>query len=346
MRRRVGAAELPLGEIGEGQAAGPGRGGREAAADDRLGELEGLELDATDVRGGGADAHPGECLSEPCLERVEQTADRVRGRQLLCAARSGELDGQLDGEARMDGAGTGGDGHRGRVDVEDVRRIEDEVGPTAEAGCGQGRVDSADRQHGRDRRTIEAHASIRDHEQPDTSPSQAKGLGRQALERGLESARTLRARPCGVEALRPHRDRAEQPLEVGHEWALEALAACVDRCPRTSEHRWPRPQIDAAVDDGPLPIGIDGRVGDLGEGLAEVVGDRSVGPRPGRRGRVVAHAPERFVALDDHRPEVESEALSIEAGEEPEAGFGHGSAGSSRGRGRQAIHERLDRPRP
>ncbi len=108
------------------------------------------------------------------------------------------------------------------------------------------------------------------------------------------------------------------------------------------EDRCARPELDPAVDDRALALGIDGRVGDLCEGLAKVVGDRSVGSRQRRRRRVVAHAPERLVAVDDHGPDVEPEPLGVEPGQEPTVRAHRCRERSGHG----PIHERPARLRP
>jgi hypothetical protein len=71
----------------------------------------------------------------------------------------------------------------------------------------------------------------------------------------------------------------------------------------------------AQVHHHALTLWIDRRVGDLGEGLAEMVGDRPVeSPTTGRRG-VVAHAPQRLVALERHRLDIEPGSFCVETGE-------------------------------
>ena len=69
--------QLDAREVGGLEPAGPGRGGREAARHDRRPELEGLEQLAADVAGDGRDAHPGEDLAQPGVERQQQVGDGV-----------------------------------------------------------------------------------------------------------------------------------------------------------------------------------------------------------------------------------------------------------------------------
>ena len=80
---------------------------------------------------------------------------------VLGAARAGQLGRQLDGEPRMGGGRADGEDHRHRVDVEDVGRIDDDVGATAQAGVGQRGVDGAGGQDRRDGQPIEPTARHR-----------------------------------------------------------------------------------------------------------------------------------------------------------------------------------------
>jgi len=72
-------SKLALPDGRQTDRAEPGRGAREAAPDELRVELDGLEQDAADVGGNRADAHPGERLAQPGLERGKQVADRRVG---------------------------------------------------------------------------------------------------------------------------------------------------------------------------------------------------------------------------------------------------------------------------
>ena len=77
-QRRGAAAELAVGQVGEGRPAGPRRRGREAARDDRRVEVDDVDQRAADVRGDGADAHPGERLAQAGLEGRDDAAGSCR----------------------------------------------------------------------------------------------------------------------------------------------------------------------------------------------------------------------------------------------------------------------------
>ena len=112
---------------------------------------------------------------------------------------------------------------------------------------------------------------------------------------------------------RPSRHRLEQARQVDHDRSLEALGPGRPRQP--AEQRRATAQLDPQVHHDAFPLGIDGGVGDLGERLAQVVGDRPVEAAAAGRRRVVAHAPQRLVAFERHRLDVEPCAFGIEAGE-------------------------------
>ena len=90
-----------------------------------------------------------------------------------------------------------------------------------------------------------------------------------------------------------------------------SVRACVAPAPSSGGAA---PELDREVHDDPLALGVDGRVGDLRERLAQVVGD-AVGPVRGRPAVGVSSPmrPERLVGLEGHRLDVEPLALGVEA---------------------------------
>jgi hypothetical protein len=123
-------------------------------------------------------------------------------------------------------------------------------------------------------------------------------------------------RPGRVErpdAPAPAAEGSQQPIQVRDHRPRQAQGPRSAR--RAAQEGRPATELHPQVHHDALPLGVDGRVGDLGECLAEMVRDRTVQPAAtGRRG-VVAHAPQRLVALEGHRPDVEAGALGIDAGE-------------------------------
>ena len=149
--RGGGPPDPPLPDLAQPDRPAPRRGTREAAPEQVRIELERLEQEPADVGSDRADAHSGERLAKAGLERREQVRDRVVGGQLLGAARARRLDRELDREPRHRGRRASREGHRQRVDVEDVGRVDEDVGSAAKARVGERGVDGADGEDRRDR---------------------------------------------------------------------------------------------------------------------------------------------------------------------------------------------------
>ncbi len=203
------------------------------------------------------------------------------------------------------------------MDVEDIGGFDHEIGPAAQAGRAQGRVDGTRGEDRRDRQTVEAEAAVAEDDQLRPAARRRDRVAGQAVEGIGQGAGPVAGRPRRVEAGDRAPDVAEEGREVGEERPLEADRPRAGR--RTAEERRPPAELDSEVHDGALALGIDRRVRHLGEGLAEMVGGGTVDPAEARDRGVVAHAPERLVTLDGHRPDVEPGVLGVEPGQEPEA---------------------------
>ena len=315
--RGVAASKLALGEIGEGRPAGPRGGHREAARDDRRVEVHDIDEGATDIRRDRADAHPRQGLAQAGFEGERQALDGVGGGQVLGAARAGQFGGQLDGEPRVDGRGAGRDDHRHRVDVEDVRRLDEQVRPAAQAGGGQGGVDGTDREDRRDRQRVGAERAVAQDQDLDAGARGRDGVVGEAVQgapRGPAAPPT--AGQVVVEPTGPDpggTQRAEEAVEVDDDRPCQANGPWPAR--RTAEQGRPTTQLHPQVHDRALALRVDRRVRDLGERLAKVIGDGPVEPPAAGGRRVVAHAPQRLVGLEGHRLDVEAGALGVEAGQ-------------------------------
>ena len=119
--------------------------------------------------------------------------------------------------------------------------------------------------------------------------------------------------------------RVEQAVEVDHDRPRQPDRPGAARW--AAEQRRPTAELDPEVHDDPFAFGVDGRVRDLGERLAEMVRHRPVEAAAARRRRVVAHAPQRLVAFERHRLDVEPGALGVESGEVAQDVVGGGAAG-------------------
>ena len=164
-RRGGGAADPAIRDLGQPDGPPPGRSAREAAAEQVRVELERLEQQPADVRGDGTDAHPGERLAKARLERREEVGDGVVGGQLLGAAGTRRLGRELDGQPRNRGSGADREGHRERVDVEDVGRVGEQVELATEAGLGEGRVGGANGEDRRNWQAVGRETAIREDEE-------------------------------------------------------------------------------------------------------------------------------------------------------------------------------------
>ncbi len=324
------AGQLDSSEVRRLEPAGPRRGGREAARDERRRELQGLEQLAADVAGDGRDAHPGQDLAQAGVERQQQVGDGVGGREGLCAARPRLLPGERDQQPRVDHPGAGGDDHRQAVHVEHVAGVEHEVGATAQAGLGERGVDGArgeDRRDGQSGRFVEARRGVGQHDDLGARPGRVEGGRREPVQRSLEPGLARGGGPGGVEpadrAVRgagPRADRVEEPVEVDDDRAADPDRRGAGR--HAAQEGRPPTELHLEVHDRALALGIDRRVGDLGERLPEVVGDGSRDPAASGQRRVVAHAPQRLVAVDGHRPHVEAQLLGIQPVEIAQGGGG------------------------
>ena len=176
---------------------------------------------------------------------------------------------------------------------------------------GAGRQDRRDRAAGRSttlRRSAPGASSRPGRRRPHRRPAdRGRRRGPPGRPAGSQVASSVRIVP------RPSATASSRPAQVDHDRSLEALGPRRPREP--AEQCRAAAQLDPQVHHDALALGIDGGVGDLGECLAQVVGDRPVEAAAAGRRRVVAHAPQRLVAFEGHRLDVESRAFGVEAGE-------------------------------
>ena len=232
--------------------------------------------------------------------------------------------------------------------------VDEDIGATSETGGTERRVHRPDGQDGRHRRSVERHRSVADREELDRPGlDREQRLRREPVEGLGQPVGSVGGRPRSRRADAPGAVRSDrQGRRVGDDRSIESNGPRRGRDP--AEQRRPPTDLDVEVHDRPLALRVDRRVRDLGERLAQVVRDGSVDPCPAGRRRVVAHAPERLLRLEDHRPDVESSALRVESSEVAERRRGQSvgivDADATRANGGRSIGDRRPRgvgsPRP
>ena len=181
-------------------------------------------------------------------------------------------------------------------------------------------MDRTRRQDRRHRETIRREHRVAHDEDLDTGLARRDGGERESIERESEPASALRDRRRRIEnavASTTARKSLDQPAEIRDDRTFEPERAWTAR--RAAEKRRPATQLDPEIHDDSLALGVDRRVRHLRERLPQVVDGGPVEPTTTRRGRVVAHAPERLVRLQGHRLDVEPRLLGVETGKVAEA---------------------------
>ena len=259
-------------------------------------------------------------LRRPASNADTRFADRLGRRQRLGAARAGQSRPRArwpatDGPPSRPTARS----HRQRVDVEDVGGIDDEVGPAAQARVGERGVHRADGEDRRDRETVEIEAIDRTgragpRPRPPTRPARRAASRSSAA---LEAGRPIGGRPRGIEPPDPlaavahgvEQARRGRPRSAGRGAASVGRAAGRRAAPGAGRARPAGPSRSARARGRSA-----GFVTCANAWRRWSATGRSRRPRAGRR-RVVAHAPERLVALERHRLDVEPGPFGVEAGE-------------------------------
>ena len=208
--------------------------------------------------------------------------------------------------------------------VQRVGALDDDVGLTSQPRVSQRRVHAAGCEHAGDGQARPCgEGTIGDDEQLHAAPRGAAGVRGQSRQRCSEPDGTGVRVPGGIEqqdapspsvavAFTTRPEGGPQGRRVGHEWGGQAHGPSPHR--QGAQQGRAAAEIHGQIHHDALALGVDGRVGDLREALAKVVGHWSVEMRGGRRGCVVAHRPERLVRLEGHRPDVHALLLGIEAG--------------------------------
>ncbi len=185
-KRGIASTQRAGPQVREGGSPGPRCGRREAAADHLRRQIHGIDQRAADVAGDRADAHAGEGLAQARLERRDQIRDGGGRRHRLRTTGPREFRRQFDGQAWVRRRGADGQDHGHRVHGEDVRGVHHDVGATAQACLGEGRVHGAGGQDGGDREPIDRERGVADHEDLDARPGRGQGFRGQSVQGELE----------------------------------------------------------------------------------------------------------------------------------------------------------------
>ena len=316
-RGRVGlevSGQHLLGDDVEADAAQRrGRAG-EVLVDELLGQAHGLEDLGAAVGGDGGDAHLGHDLEDAVAEGVDEVVDggvRVD----LDGARAGEVLDGLHGEVRADRGGAVADEEGDVVDLADVAGLDDEPDLGARVLAQQVVVDGAREEQRRDGGHLRGGLAVRQDDEARTGLGGGVDLGEDLLEAlaqgGLSPA------------------DAEQALDLRGGEALGGLGATdvgeLGELVRGEDRegddelarvlRGVREEVRLGADrrghrgDELLAVGVERRVGHLGEELAEVVEDEARSAGENRDGRVGAHGADRLGAVDRHRGQERGELL-------------------------------------
>ncbi|KAI3478074.1 hypothetical protein L1887_60005 [Cichorium endivia] len=306
--RRVAAVvelERIHGEQGEVGTRDTRGGTGEAAVDDAVGETESLEDLGALVRGEGGDTHLGHDLEDTVVDGVLPVVDELRGREVgLDETLAGDLEDGLHGEPGADGVSTVAEQHAHVVHLASLGGLDHEgdaatllvadevvVNTTAGDERGDGDAVGADGAVGEDDDAVAVADGLR-------------GLGADAVEGGLvpDDALTLVVGDVdglgspvgvdrvdlldGVELVDAEDGRREEQTVALLGLHLEQVALGTDVLLERHDDR--------------LANGVDGRVGDLGEELTEVVvNDTGSGGDAGERS-IVTHRTERLLTVGNH----------------------------------------------
>jgi hypothetical protein len=287
---------LPL-EADEADAGDARVHAREVFGDHGAAQAHGLEVEAAAVGGDHRDAHLGHDLEEPRVDGRAVAAHGVHER----AVEKPALDAVADAVLREIGVHRGraaGDQHREVVRVDAFRAAEVERGEGPQALAGEPAVH---RRGGEDHGEGHPRSVLMLVGKDQVARARAHGvlgLGADALEplpqgvgTGLEGA--VDQRDLRAELLHHHVE-----LGVGDERRLEDQDLGLRGV--LVEHVLEVAEAGLQRHHPPLPEGVDGRVRDLREVLAEVVAQRPVLGRQHGGGRVVAHAGHHFLAVLGH----------------------------------------------
>ncbi len=285
-------------------------GGREASLGQPRVHPEDVDDLPASIRAQRADPHSGKHLPQPLLERVHGVASCLVRLKLLGAPLAGLLGRQLQQQPRMDCRCADRHQHCDVVDVERVAGFHGQVGARAPPHGNELLVDAAGGEDGRDRDAALTGRPIGNHDEIHAPSCRGTRLTGEPRQPEREPARAARDRPGRIQ----DRDSVRGAEQLAPTVVVEDRRVDDDsgRLGRAKKVRLP-PDRHGERHHGALALRVDRRVGHLGERLAQEGRDPARPPRERRDRRVVAHAPDRLVALGRHRSNQLLDDLGVEA---------------------------------
>ena len=290
-----------------------GVGAGEELVHEVLGQAQGFECLGTGVGSHRGNAHLGHDLQDTLAEALDEVVDAVFGSHANHFAGADELLHGFHGQVRVHGGSAEAYEHRHVVRFADVAGLDHQGGLGAVGAAQQVVVYRADEQQGRDRGPLRVGVAVGQHDVLHAAVDRAGNL--------LADFREAAPQCCfaalrTVESADLHGDLvAVGVLDVGDLGEL----VVVDHRERQGDLRLADlsdVEKVAVGTDGALQRGhelfadrVQGRVGDLGERLHEVVEQqaRALGQHGNRS--VGAHGAERFGPGPGHRPEEDLQLL-------------------------------------
>ena len=313
----VGLAVAPrrfTGHLGEADAADRRLGLGEVLVDERRAEADGVEDLRAAIGLEGGNAHLRHHLEDALVHRLDVVG--VGGGLVQGVRQAGQQgrDG-LEGQVRVDRLGAVAGEQAEIVDLARLAGLHHQADLGAQPLADQMMVHRRRRQQRRDGDVVRIHPAIRENQNVVTLAHQFLGPGADPVEGRFHARRTHVRRVTHVERI-----GAEGLLHLLVDVAdLFQVDVAEDGLHHLEAHVRPPgvepQQVGPGTDQRDqrhhqfLADGIDGRIGDLGEALLEVVVEHLRPLREHRLGGVAAHGPHRVLPAHRHRPEEELEVL-------------------------------------
>ncbi len=304
-----------LGEFGEADAPEPRRCAAEVLVEQRLSQSRRLEDLGAGIRRDGRDAHLGHHLQHALAQRLDVVVHRLLGGERSDRPRRHQVVDRLERQVRVHRGRAVSDQQRDVVHLPSLAGLDDQADLGALPGADQVLVHRRDEQQRRDRGMVGVTVPVGQDEDARTGVDRGRALAAHPLDRGGERlAAAVDAEPSvdqlageaghvavGVDVpdLREfvvvqHRAR-DDDLPAGRRAGVEQVPFRADRAGQGGDHL--------------LTDGVQRRIGDLREQLAEVVEHQ---PRPLREHcerRVGAHRADRLGAGARHRRDEHAQLL-------------------------------------